>query len=659
MGLKIAITSTVSWPYVRRGSRITYELAEYLARQGHEVNYISMKPGDVSRKKIQDGVHVEYLRLIEHPLLTIGKIHKFDTFSLSCLRSLLAKDYDIVQTTFPMDAFAASIHKSLTGTPFVHYMFDRFYPRYYITNFGKLVFKRCIKTASRIGTISNFIKNDLKQKFDIEGTVISGAVDIEHFTLCKNKDIGSPYILSTSSLIEPRKRIALLVKAFECLLGHVPNAILKLSGHTLPEINTVLLDSVTSRTRKSIEILGVGRREGLPELYRNAAISVLPSVNEAFGLVILESLASGTPVVGTRSGGIPDILNDPKIGVLFDERGGPEELCKALLKGMELSRDPETWIRCRHHAERYSWSNIGPLYEKLYSEVLDGKQQKKTGIVIKKNEKKRNPVHTESRGGYSNGKSNATLLASLFNDALDELDIDYLNYYRFDLYKPFCMFIGGWFLKSGLREGTLLVIGTFMLPLKIFLEKCGFTVRGIAITQRREPSGEPENPMHMSDFLSLKDISGNYDAIICDDILKYDEFPGRILQILKGKLKFQGKLLLTTENAVNWKSRLPLFRGKNVYPDKTLLDEATSIKIENRKANSWNYKLNDIEKVVSDSGFSITHSNYIIKEKAIEGNLLPTPICQYIYKNLYYFMQKTFPRLRSHIFIAANKNSVL
>ena len=93
MGLKIAITSTVSWPYVRRGSRITYELAVYLAKQGHEVHYISTKPGNVSRKKTQDGVEVEYHRLIENPLLTACRIQKFDTFSLSCLCSLLKKQY--------------------------------------------------------------------------------------------------------------------------------------------------------------------------------------------------------------------------------------------------------------------------------------------------------------------------------------------------------------------------------------------------------------------------------------------------------------------------------------------------------------------------------------------------------------------------------------
>ncbi|KPJ99587.1 MAG: hypothetical protein AMK71_09495, partial [Nitrospira bacterium SG8_35_4] len=392
--MKIAITSTVSWPYIRRGSRITYELAVFLAKQGHDVHYISIKPGRVTRKRLQDGVAVQYHRLIDHPLLSLCKVQKLDTFSLTCLGALLRDDYDIVQSTFPMDAFAASLYRSLKGPPFVHYMFDRFYPKYYITKYGGQVFSRCMKTASGVVAISNFIKDDLKEKFGVEGVVIPGTVDVEQFTLCDEKDYSAPYILSTSSLQEPRKRIDLLVRAFDRLLDFVPDATLKLSGHTVPDRTRALLESVSPKTRKSIEILGVGSREDLPGLYRNASVTVLPSVNEAFGLVILESLASGTPVVGTRSGGIPDILTDSKTGVLFEETGGPEELCTALLQGMELSRNPETRSHCRNHAEQYSWSNIGPLYEQLYFDILENRRQKKCGIMRKKKKENNVTAHT-------------------------------------------------------------------------------------------------------------------------------------------------------------------------------------------------------------------------------------------------------------------------
>ena len=633
MGLRIAITSTVSWPYVRRGSRITYELAVYLAKQGHEVHYISTKPGSVSRRKTVDGVHTEYHRLIEHPLLTLCKVQKFDTFSLSCLGSLLNGDYDIVQTTFPMDAFAASVHKSIRGTPFVHYMFDRFYPRYYITRYGKLVFNRCIRTASRIGTISGFIRDDLKEKFGVEGVVIPGTVDIEQFTLRENKDVNVPLILSTSSLQEPRKRVDLLVRAFERLLVHVPDAILILSGHTVPERTKALLESVNPRTRKSIEIPGVGKREDLPRLYQNAAVTVLPSVNEAFGLVILESLASGTPVVGTRSGGIPDILNDPQTGVLFEEGDGPEEVCMALLKGLDLSRDPETKMRCRRHAEQYSWSNIGPLYEKLYSDVLNSGQPGKSGMLKKKPGEKKIREDNQGLKNHANNRSNKKSLNYLFDDALDELDIDYDNYYGIDLYKPFCTYVSGWLFDNGVRKGNVLVIGFFTRPLTVFLEKCGFVVKEVAISREGESLRPTESGMPVSDIHMLKDVPETYDVIICDDLIQYIQYPGKTLKILRDKLNPGGKILLTIEN----------------YADGTTPLHAVG---------KWKYDMRALAQLITDAGLSVSRSGYIMKEKAVAGSLFPPPVLSYFYKNLHFLMQKAVPSLRSHIFIAAAKKSV-
>jgi len=624
VGLKIAITSTVSWPYVRRGSRITYELAVFLARQGHEVHYISTKPGSVSRRKTVDGVHTEYHRLIEHPLLTVCRVQKFDTFSLSCLASLFKGDYDIVQTTFPMDAFAASVHRSIRGTPFVHYMFDRFYPRYYITRYGKFVFNRCIRTASRIGTISGFIRDDLKEKFGVEGVVIPGTVDIEQFTLCENKDVSDPIILSTSSLQEPRKRVDLLVKAFERLLDHVPNAVLILSGHTVPERSKKLLESVSPRARRSIEIPGVGRRDDLPRLYQNAAVTVLPSVNEAFGLVILESLASGTPVAGTRSGGIPDILNNPQTGVLFEEGDGPEEVCKALLKGLELSRDPETKMRCRRHAEQYSWSNIGPLYEKLYYDVLNGRQNKRVNNVIKKRRENMLPEHAGNREEPLKSRA----LGSLFEDAIDELDIDYDTYYGIDLYKPYCTYISGWLLDNGVQKGDVLVIGFLTRPLTVFLKKCGFVVKEVGISQR----GEPEIPA--SDLHTLKDMPGTYDVIICDDLIQYIQYPGSVLQIMRGKLKPGGNILLTIENNS---------------------DETTPL----HAAGRGKHNVRALEQLMTDAGLYVRGSGYIMKEKAVAGSLFPPPVLSYLYKNLYFFMQKAVPSMRNHIFIASAKEPML
>lgn len=368
--MKIAVTSTPSWPYIRRGNRCSYELAVYLAERGHQVHYITTKPGSVKRESSHGKVHIEYKPLAGHPILSKCKIHFLETFTLSCLRSLLKNKFDIVQTTFPVDAFAAKLNKSIRGTPFVHLLYDR-YPLYPVTALSNFMFRNAVKSASRLITISNFVNEDLKKHFHVEGHVMPLPVDTSRFSPSEKKEKKDTVILCTASLNVSRKRVDLLVKAFERLIEKRPDAVLVLSGHTNEATKKALLQSVHAKAQKSIRIIGVGQEKNLPTLYRQAALTVLPSVHEAFGLVVIESLASGTPVVGTRSGGIPDILDNPEVGILFEPTDGPEDLCDVIVKGLELAQDPQTSFRCCQHAERYSWNILGPKYERCFQDVLE------------------------------------------------------------------------------------------------------------------------------------------------------------------------------------------------------------------------------------------------------------------------------------------------
>jgi phosphatidylinositol alpha-mannosyltransferase len=369
--MKIAVTSPFSLPYIRRGNRCAHDLATYLASQGHQVYFITAKPG-VRRKRIHEKVFVEYHRIVEHPFLSLFKIDHRGTFVPSCLCSLLREEFDIVQTTFPTDAFAASLNKSIRGTPFVHLVYgcEPLHPMNLLLS--ERMYNRVVRSASQIASISSYVADDLERVYGVRSVVIPLAVDLVKFRPPQNKTLDPPRILCAATSITPRKRIPLLVKAFEKLIERVDNAVLQLAGKTKPEINRDLLNSVNAKTRRAIQILNVASDDALADVYRNATVSVLPSVREPFGMVITESLASGTPVVGTRSGGIPEIIDDPEVGVLFEPSDNLDELCEALLRGLDLARDPRTSKRCRQHvAERYSWKLLGPQYERLYHDALN------------------------------------------------------------------------------------------------------------------------------------------------------------------------------------------------------------------------------------------------------------------------------------------------
>src|SRR5439155_1593557 len=75
--------------------------------------------------------------------------------------------------------------------------------------------------------------------------------------------------------------------------------------------------------------------------YAGAWASVLPSVDEAFGLVLIESLAAGTPAVAARSGACPEIIDDDRVGRLFAPDDA-DDLLRAMEEALDLGSEAET-----------------------------------------------------------------------------------------------------------------------------------------------------------------------------------------------------------------------------------------------------------------------------------------------------------------------------
>jgi glycosyltransferase involved in cell wall biosynthesis len=87
-----------------------------------------------------------------------------------------------------------------------------------------------------------------------------------------------------------------------------------------------------------------------------------------------ESLAAGTPVVGSNSGALPEIISDPSIGTLFERTDDVEEsarnLADAVLRSLELAREPDIAERCRAHARHWTWESLGARFDQLQKSAL-------------------------------------------------------------------------------------------------------------------------------------------------------------------------------------------------------------------------------------------------------------------------------------------------
>lgn len=119
-----------------------------------------------------------------------------------------------------------------------------------------------------------------------------------------------PYILFVGSL-EPRKNLPALINAWDQIRREFPDVGLVIAGTAGRVFSPVKLP----QGGENLYFTGHVRNE-LPGLYANAELFVLPSLDEGFGLPALEAMASGTPVIVSNGGALPEVVGDA--GLIFD-----------------------------------------------------------------------------------------------------------------------------------------------------------------------------------------------------------------------------------------------------------------------------------------------------------------------------------------------------
>jgi glycosyltransferase involved in cell wall biosynthesis len=137
-------------------------------------------------------------------------------------------------------------------------------------------------------------------------------------------------ILTVGRLRDPRKNLRMLFRAYaevRSLRPHVPP--LMLVGHEPSESDIQYANSLN--LRGSYEIRTNLEQHELAEEYRSASIFVLASDEEGFGLVVLEAMASGLPIISTRCGG-PETLVRPNVTGLLTAVGDSHDLARAIIR---------------------------------------------------------------------------------------------------------------------------------------------------------------------------------------------------------------------------------------------------------------------------------------------------------------------------------------
>ena len=164
-------------------------------------------------------------------------------------------------------------------------------------------------------------------------------------------------LLSVGHLIE-RQGHDLVVRSLE----HLPEVDLIIAGDG-PKRGQLEQLAMKLGVAERVRFAGVIAHHDLPSLYSAADALVLASSREGWPNVLLEALASGTPVIASRNWGTPEIVSAPEAGLLVDERT-PETIALAVQR---LLQTPPDRAKTRRFAEAFSWDATTNAQLRLFS----------------------------------------------------------------------------------------------------------------------------------------------------------------------------------------------------------------------------------------------------------------------------------------------------
>ena len=255
---------------------------------------------------------------------------------------------------------------------------------------GRIFLRRFFDRLHGRIAVSRSALEYVSQYFGGEYEIIPNGVDVQRFSTRAEpvrwmRD-GRPTVLFVGRFNEPRKGLRWLLQALPLVQPYFPDLRLVVAGSGDPEemepwlplrdysrSNRVVYRSAGSAME--VEFTGFVPAEQLPAYYQSADVYCAPSTGgESFGIVLLEAMAAGTPVLASRIPGYADVLTHGREGFLVE----PRDSAAIAVGIVRLLSDPDLRARMgeagRRTASRYDWPIIArrvlDYYERVRTRVL-------------------------------------------------------------------------------------------------------------------------------------------------------------------------------------------------------------------------------------------------------------------------------------------------
>ena len=374
--MKIGITC---YPTYGGSGAVATELGIALAAKGHEVHFITYQqpfrlPSFLPRIYFHE-VDVGRYPLFEYPPYDLALAVRMHEVVKSHGLDLLHVHYAIPHATSAWIARemlreAGSDVKVITtlhGTDITIVGQDRsFHP---ITKFS-------IEKSDRITAVSQYLRQQTFQAFGCAGCqveVIYNFIDPEVYNRSKYPPLlseqlnGGRRVLMHVSNFRPVKRVRDIVRIYARVQEAVPSVLVMVGDG--PDRVEAEAEAQMLGVERTVHFLG--KIDVVAPLLAGADLFLLPSKSESFGLSALEALASGTPVVGSKAGGLVEVVKEGVTGALR-EVGDVDAMASA---SVEILSDRDRWQTMSRDAAadarvRFSRDDIVRQYEALYEDAV-------------------------------------------------------------------------------------------------------------------------------------------------------------------------------------------------------------------------------------------------------------------------------------------------
>ncbi|WP_219838369.1 glycosyltransferase family 4 protein [Paenibacillus sp. R14(2021)] len=362
MRLLIIAPEQIPVPPPRSGSveSCIYQITKRISSE-HQVTVVSLLRKNLPRESVMNNVVIQRVS---------GGSKQ--AYLKNVLQKVRGNSYDMIQID-NRPSFVNAVRRAFPGTPISLFMHSMTFVSSPMTTTRKA--NSDMMGADVIVGNSMSLQNSLIRRFPAHSGKIKFVhlgVDTTKFSPAKRTSSGSLHLLFAGRLI-PRKGVPTLLKAFKLARKSVPSLQLSIAGGSTKPAYKAYLERTARMLKVPVSFKGNLSRTQMPKFYRSGDCFVCPSQkHEAFGLVNVEAMASGLPVIASRIGGIPEIVHHGRNGLLVDTYGKPAAFASQIVK---LAKDPELCSRLSAQARedarnRFSWKLTAARLMEIYQGEL-------------------------------------------------------------------------------------------------------------------------------------------------------------------------------------------------------------------------------------------------------------------------------------------------